>query len=459
MPSPTELWRKSVDARKMSNNIVTQATEEDREPTDDELALIASNRADAEKYERMAKLADEQESALTKTMSMGDQFSARHSQPIEMGGRFEPSKTQEEKEYSFGDFLRCIDRIGDRNTNRRDYERAQNRLHNLYGSSHRAWSDGEKRDMVQATGATGGYLTPTLLYNQIMEVAAEMSVIRPYAMRIPMGADTIEIPVLNQTTAPTAGNTSFYGGITATWSGEGDEINETTPGFRQAKLTAHELSGYTEVSRTLMSNSAVSIDSLLYRLFGGAVAWYEDHAFLNGIGGNQPLGILKSPCTIASGTARGSATAISLANAAQVYAKVLPSCRANGRWLVSQGAIAAFLQMAGLTSGVILPAGFYTPDGAANAPSMMLMGRPVHFTEKLPTLNTSGDFMFIDPSQYVIGERGALEIAISNDYKFRNNQTCFRFIHRVGGMPWMANYITLADASTTNSCFVYLQVN
>jgi HK97 family phage major capsid protein len=457
MPSPTELWRKSVDARKMSANMVQQAVDEDREPTEDELALIASNRADAEKYERMAKLAEEQNAALTSTLSLGDQFSTRHSQPIDLGAKFEPGKTQDEKEYSFGDFLRCIDRIGDRNTSRRDYERSQNRLHNLYGSNYRSWENGERRDLVQATGTAGGYLTPTPLYNQIMEVAAEMSVVRPYAMKVPMGADTIEIPILNQTTAPTSGNTSFFGGITATWGGESAEATETEPGFRQAKLTAHELNGYTEVGRTLMSNSAVSIDALLYRLFGGAVAWYEDTAFINGDGGNQPLGILKADCTIASGTARGSASAITLANATQVYAKVLASCRAKGRWWVSQGAITAFLQMAGVTNGVILPAGFYTPDGAANAPSMMLLGRPVHFTEKLPTLNASGDFMFVDLSQYIIGERGGLEIAISNDYKFRNNQTCFRFIHRVAGMPWLNNYVTLADTSTTNSCFVYLQ--
>jgi HK97 family phage major capsid protein len=459
--SPVSLWQRSAENRQMAKSIVDAACAEDRELTEEETGLLANYRSEAERLGKMADRAQEVQDSLAETMAGASKYSQRSSQPLEVGTIQQTRGGGEaDKQYSFSDFIRCVTVVGDRQASRDAFERAQNRLRNLYSASYRSWENDstERRDMLQSSGTTGGYLVPTRLYTQLMEVAAEQSIVRPNAMVLPMGADTVEIPLLDQTTAQSAGDTPFYGGLKATWSAEAASITEQTPSMRQARLTAHELTGYTEVSRTLLSNSAITIDALLNRLFGGAVAWYEDYAFLRGDGIGKPLGILNSPAWLATGTARGSATAITLANAAAVYAKALPTSRNSGVWLVSQGAFATFLQMAGLSNGVILPAGFVSTTGAANAPAMTLMGRPVYISEKLPALNTAGDFGYYDLQQYVVGDRGTLEIAASEHFKFQNNMMSYRFVHRVGGMPWMNSYITLADASTTVSPFVYLTV-
>jgi HK97 family phage major capsid protein len=117
--------------------------------------------------------------------------------------------------------------------------------------------------------------------------------------------------------------------------------------------------------------------------------------------------------------------------------------------------------MTGTANSVFVPSGYYV-TGQGNAAGLPvnygLLGRPVVVTEKLPGINVAGDFGFYDFSQYLIGDRGTMEVAASEHYKFINNQIVYRFVHHVAGKPWMNNAITLSDASTTVSPFVYLTI-
>jgi HK97 family phage major capsid protein len=365
----------------------------------------------------------------------------------------------------FSDFLVQLARTLDPVESRR----ADEVLRNKFQSRRNEWADApegsERRTLAQSSGITGGYTVPIEFYNQLMQVAGETGLVRPRATALQMGADVVEIPILDQTTAPTAGKTSFYGGVSLEWTADTAEKPETEPKFRQAKLSAHELSGYTEISRSLLANSAVSLTGLVTSLFGQAVAWAEDFAFLRGNGVGKPFGIVPWLET-RSGTvtsARGSNSAITFANAVSVWVKRQIINQGRTAWMLSKAAESAFLQMTGTANTVVIPTGFYVQgtngSGAAQQPiNYALMGLPVLVSEKLPALNTLGDFMLADFSQYVIGDRGQMEIAVSEHYKFRNNVVCYRIIHRVAGMPWLNDAITLSDASTTVSPFVGLQV-
>jgi hypothetical protein len=416
-------------------------------------SLLARARKVEDLYSRVGNIGEDLTKALTET---------RGARPRALEtSTLEATEGEGDKRYSFGDFLRNIAIVNDRSVTRETYESANDRLANCYRTSYRAWDDPsrptETRNMALNSGTSGGYLVPETLYANVLRAAAEQSIIRPNATVMPMDADTVRLPMLDHTTAPTSGNTAFFGGIQATWTGEASSLTAKDPGFRQAVLTAHELTGYTEVDRTLIQNSAVSVDALLNSLFGGAVAWYEDYSFLAGSGNGQPIGITKAPAFTLS-SSRAASTTITLADAAKVYAKMLPSALNDAIWVVSIGALPAFLQMTGVTNGVVLPVGFYTPDGGARAPITTLLGRPVYVTEKLPTLNTNGDFIFINPKYYVVGDRRAMEVAVSEHFKFQNNQIAYRFVHRVGGLPWINGAITLQDGTTTVSPFVGLSV-
>ena len=457
-----ELRRKATEARDKALAIVQAAEKENRETTEDENELMADLGKVAEGFDRRAAALEKAEAAVAE----GRQVSGRVTAPIGSGSAVETETVESvrggseaEKRQGFGDFLRCVAIMGDSRASHRQKEQAHETIENLYGSRYNAWD--EKRALSQASGAAGGYTVPRSFVTQIMSVAGESAIVRSRAMVVPMDTDTIEIPMLDQTTAPTAGNTSFFGGVVAAWSAEAATISSTQPGFRQATLTAHELTGYTEVSRTLLQNSAVSLDALLTRLFGGAVAWYEDFAFLRGNGVGKPLGVLNSPALVST-AARGSASAISFANARKVWVKVPMSSRGRAVWLVSQGAEEAVLDMTGTSNSVFVPTGYYvtgTNDNAAGQPiNYSLLGRPVLVSEKLPALNTAGDFGCYDFGHYLVGDRRSMEVATSEHFKFSTNQIAFRFVHRVGGMPWLNAPITLSDASTTVSPFVSLAI-
>ena len=53
------------------------------------------------------------------------------------------------------------------------------------------------------------------------------------------------------------------------------------------------------MSNALLADNAVGLEALLTRLFGGAIAWFEDYAFLNGNGAGKPLGVTNAPAAIA----------------------------------------------------------------------------------------------------------------------------------------------------------------
>lgn len=381
------------------------------------------------------------------------------------GGRITPGEQQDDRNRNFGDYLVQLARTLDPVTS----ARADEKLRSVYRSQRNEWADApagsERRALAQSSGITGGYTVPTDFVADLMQVAGEMSLVRPRARKIQMAADEVHIPVLDQTTAPTAGDTAFQGGVVLEWTADTDDKPSVEPKFKQVKLSAHELSGYTEINRTLLQNSAISLPGLMTGLFGQAVAWAEDYAFLRGNGAGKPFGILSWIETRSGAVtaARGSASAISFANAVAVWVKRLIVSQGSTAWVLSKSAESAFLQMTGTANTVVIPTGFYVQgtngSGAAQQPiNYALMGLPVLVSEKMPALNTLGDFMLCDFSQYVIGDRTQMEIAVSEHYKFRNNTICYRVIHRVAGMPWIDNVVTLSDASTTVSPFAALQI-
>jgi HK97 family phage major capsid protein len=85
-----------------------------------------------------------------------------------------------------------------------------------------------------------------------------------------------------------------------------------------------------------------------------------------------------------------------------------------------------------------------------------ILGMPVVFTEKLPPLGSNYSVVLADFSYYVIGDRAQTEIASSQHYAFINNQTTWRFLHRVEGQPWLDGPIYMPDATNKVSPFVAL---
>jgi len=69
---------------------------------------------------------------------------------------------------------------------------------------------------------------------------------------------------------------------------------------------------YTEASDELLADSALQLESLLYKLFSGATANEKEWTYINGSGAGQPLGIVHVACASTFRQTRVAAGAISI---------------------------------------------------------------------------------------------------------------------------------------------------
>ena len=309
----------------------------------------------------------------------------------------------------------------------------------------------QKTEMSTQTGVHGGFVVPIQFHDKLMQLAVEESVVRKRATRVPMKGRIVQVPALDHTTAPTAGDSAFLGGVVARWTEEAKDLNETEPNLKQIELQNYELSGYSVLSNTLLADSAIGLENFLMKLFGKAVAWYEDYAFLRGDGVAKPLGILNWAGLIS--VARSAASAFTLSDAAEMYARLLPGWSTKHTcWVVHSTVISKLLQMTASGGG----SDTIFIDNARDRPRFVVLGIPIEVTEKVPALNTLGDIMLANFEHYLLGDREQIEIAYSEHVKFLTNQGAWRFVCRVGGLPWLKDKITQSNASSTLSPFVGL---
>jgi HK97 family phage major capsid protein len=313
-----------------------------------------------------------------------------------------------------------------------------------------------KAAMGEASGSTGGYVVPPDFYRQLLAIVAENTFIRPRAWVQPMASATLQFPYLDVTTVQSAGVSPFFGGVQMYWTEEAQTRTETEPQFKMMELKAHELSGYSVSSNVLLADAAFGLEKFLFTLFGQAIAWYEEYAFLQGNGVGKPVGLLNAGATITSGPNSGSRTTanqIQFGDVAYLWSKLLPASWQKAVWAFSPTTIPQLLQLKDGANRAI----FISIDqGVTKSPVWSLLGRPAIVTEKLPALGTSGDLILIDPSLYVVGDRMQVEVAASEHVNFLKNQMTWRVVERVDGQPWLEKPITLQDASTQVSPFVAL---
>lgn len=303
-----------------------------------------------------------------------------------------------------------------------------------------------QKDLAGTSGGTGGYLIPSQMSNEIMSVAAPMSVVRPRATIFNLTGRDVEFPQVDQA-AITPGTTPFFGGVDTFWQAEGSTIAQTDPRFRQMKMVAHELVGRTKVNNSLLEDAPALASFLASnRGFPGAIAWREDYSFLRGSGVGQPLGVVNAPGTAT--VTRNTGMTIKFDDLVAMEAKLLGE---QAVWVASISTKTALMLMNGPTGN---PA--YLWGSARDGVPNMLMGRPILFTDKMPALGTKGDIMLADFSYYMIADRNNGQTIESDaSESFSSNKTVMRIIHRVDGQPWLSAPITY-DGTNTVSPFVVL---
>jgi HK97 family phage major capsid protein len=420
-----------------ANQLVTLGT---ADRVTDDLITPAINKAMTGYFDAFTKNLDSIVNATLQRFQEAQSQAQKHARPAIFG----PGGDGNPK-HCFGDWLT---KVAIATLGKGDRSAAINSLEKEYGSGFNAW---QKAAMGESSGVTGGYIVPPEFYDKLLAIAAEENTFRQAAFVQPMASATLQFPYLDITTAQSAGNSPFFGGVIANWTSEAQTRTETEPQFKMMELKAQELSGYSVSSNILLQDAAFGLEKFLTVLFGKAVAWYEEYAFLQGNGVGKPLGVLNCPAAVS--VTRNTASHIKFPDVAAMLANLLPASYGRAHWYVNPTGVTDLIQ---LQDGANRAVFISIDQGAVKPPIWKLLGMPVHITEKVPPLGTNGVLMLIDPSLYVIGDRQMLEISASEHVNFLKNQMTWRFVQRIDGRPWLENSITLQDHTTTVSPFVYL---
>jgi len=298
----------------------------------------------------------------------------------------------------------------------------------------------------------GGFLVPETLRSQLLQIALELSVVRPIATVVPMESARVPFPMIDSTT----NNGSVFGGMVAYWGEEGAALTDSNPKFGRIELDAKKLTGLSAVPNELLQDSITSFSALIENLWPKALAFEEDAKFMAGTGVGEPLGFMGAGNTSAiavSAEAGQPAATIVYENIVKMYARMLPSSLSTAVWICSPDAIPELLTMA-LSVGTGGNAVFVV--NATGPAPMSIFGRPLIISEKAGALGARGDIAFVDLAYYLVGDRQTMTADSSTDFNFGSDKTTFRIIQRVDGRPWLKSAITPKNGGNTLSPFVEL---
>jgi len=306
----------------------------------------------------------------------------------------------------------------------------------------------QKQTMQEGDDAQGGYLVPVEFSAKLLQTALENTIMVPRATFVPMKTNRIEIPAMFDTDHSGG---EFFGGVTIYRTGETAQKTKSKPTFGTVQLNLHKITGLAAVTDSLLEDSAISIEPILNKTFGQAMAFTMDDDFINGDGVGKPVGYLN--CAALVEVARAGAGAIAAADILTMYARMPEASKANAVWIANHNTLP---QLATMTIGdtpVFIPAG-----GLSQKPHDTMLGRPLLWTEKVPTLGTEGDLGFIDPTQYLVGAKAPglkPKVDVSIHLWFDYDLTAFRFVLRYDGVCWWKTSMTPKNGSAM-SPFVVL---
>lgn len=348
---------------------------------------------------------------------------------------------------SMTDVMRCVAlaSLGDNETR----TRSATRLEKVYGAVRGTFEDGIRRDGTDSIsgGPTYGYLVKPEYLSDVFRIAAEESVMS--GMRtVPIGnAIETNYPALDQygTTSGTK-SSNYFAGVTLYRAGEITARTASDAVTNNIPFKVTDLTGLTKVSRDLVADSFVSMDMFLGQLFGDAFRHRKDYDYIRGQGVGEPLGWFNAGSLIGGGGVSGNATRktanqILYDDLTWMLSKLHPNCWSSGMWVTHPSTI-PYLMGIQSAAGTFV----YQPNSLisqADRPTIYgpgrfqgtMLGLPVRFTEKVPQLGTTGDLNLISVNQYGECLRSGVEMAVSNDRYFENDEIAFRWKLRNDGKP------------------------
>lgn len=244
------------------------------------------------------------------------------------------------------------------------------------------------RDLTAGSAAGGGYLVNTTNIGFIDLLRARAKVMQMGAMMMPGLKDNVTIP------RQTAASTMYW------LANEATAITESQPSFGQIAMSPKHAGVYVEASRQLLAQSTPSADMLIMNDISKQIALGIDSAVLTGSGaGGAPLGLLNT-----SGPGSVSGGSLAWAGVVEFETDVANSnADVETMGFLTTPTVRGLLKTREKASNT----GIFIWGGATGENAMN--GYRADVSTNVP----AATMVFGDWSQVVVGEWGALELAVN----------------------------------------------
>lgn len=317
--------------------------------------------------------------------------------------------------------------------------------------------------MSTGVGSDGGFLVRTDFSTMLLDRAMSTSVLAPRCTTINIGenADGIEMPYVDETSRVTG---SRWGGVQIYRRAEAATVTAKKPALGYLEIRLEDLMGLCYATDRSLRD-ATSLSQIIQRSFAEEFAFVVDDEIFRGDGAGKCLGFKSSPAKVAVDKETSQVAATIVAENAMKMRVRMPARQWPGAiWLINQDALPQLWQMSIKVKNVagaenVGGFGIYQPaNGLAGQQYDTLFGRPIIAIEHADTLGTEGDFCYVNLSEYILIQKGALETAESIHVRFLYGENTFRFMYRINGAPAWKSALTPYKGTNTQSPFVTLAV-
>jgi len=312
--------------------------------------------------------------------------------------------------------------------------------------------------LYEGSPADGGFLVQNEQAQGLMQRAFETGKLASKVNKITIGANKNGLK-MNAILDHSRVTGSRYGGLQLYWTEEGGLKTPSAPKFRQMTLNLKKLVGLCYATDELLED-ATALESIINQVFPEEYGFVLDDVIFEGSGAGQPLGMTQSPARIEVAAEGGQvADTIVLQNVLKMYTRFWTTGKNNGKglWVHTNQAMPQLMAMsAGGTATVYGLPVFIPPGGVSGKPYGTLMGLPMLEIEQASVLGDVGDIGLIDPSQYVMIDKGGIKQAASMHVRFIYDEMTFRFVYRCDGQPTWDAPVTPFKGTDTISPFVFL---
>lgn len=270
--------------------------------------------------------------------------------------------------------------------------------------------------MSSDTGGEGGYTVPEDFIDILIMPPYETGNIDALGFSIQRDKESGKLPRVT-------------GGVTTSRTGMNDAISDSEPTFGQEAYDLSEPNkGLTLVPREFLEFSAIDAPAILRKLFSQALNDDKWSEFVVGAGSTAGKGLDEYSHTdgVIDQVAQNGAT-IGFYDLVSATIELPTKYHANARWLMRTD---TYRSIMGMTDGN--DRALFLQDMLTSPKNHTLLGYPVELNDNL--LNTYGgadrNIYFGDFTGYwkVKKANGGYELAMSDQYKFANNQIAIRVI-------------------------------